>query len=186
MTDVKKELLNRMYKTKCARFNADNRLRLEYKLAHYSMMFISVCVVVLTLSQKFGVMFEHSDYISVSLSIFLIGIASFEAGNDRQQEAYLLHENALQISTLWEKSQTNDDIDQIAKDYSDIKEECRFNHTLFDYNWHVLNNNELPLKQRISAGLYLPLGIIYHYGIFIFIFLSPFIAYWSFKFFSLR
>lgn len=172
-------LLNDIYQTKVARFNADTRLRLQHQLANYSIMSVSVYVVVLAISHKFlgHPLFEQAEFASIILSVFLIGIASFEAGNDRLKKAYLLHGNAIKMNALYKKYRASDrasnDKTKATEEYNAIEAECEHNHSSSDFIWHVIHNSYIPTSQRIKAYLKYPFYFFIDYGVHLALILIP-------------
>lgn len=142
------QLQDDLYRTKCARFNADERLRIEHKLAHFSLMFLAVYIVALSVAPAFQVLSWLSandiDFWSIILSIVLLGVAALEASDNRLEKASRLHENALKVDNLFRKTKTFEkdkitkvELSDLTEQYAAILADCQFNHCELD----VLRNN---------------------------------------------
>lgn len=164
-----------MYKTMAARFNADNRLRFQHKLANYSIMILSVYVVILSASEKFtgNPLLPFADFSSLCLSVFVIGLASFEAGNDRLHYAFRLHENALKINALYQKNivDSGKNIRDISEEYSKILAECEYNHAEIDRHLHIIKN--AYIKNKGYSWVWFLYYCCFEYGFYILLIVVP-------------
>jgi len=176
----KEALLNALYKTKASRFNAHARLHWQHKLAHYSLLCLSLYVICLSIAPKFNNgLFPNpnqSELLSIAMSIFVMGLAAFEANNNRLEEASGLHKNALKINALYRDAllcDTMEDIKNLNAKYDEALEECEFNHQKIDELQFVMFNTWLDCCTRTRATLVWVPQFIIHYGIHIFFIFGP-------------
>ncbi len=163
------KIQRKLYRTKAARFNADERLRAEHRLAQFSLMFLSVYILALSVGPIFKIpVFENikADFWSTVLSIALLGVAALEAGNDRLTKALRLHESALKIDELYRRilsgnlnQYTEDDVKKFNDEYSQILAECDYNHCRID----ILYNNMLDSWQPEFARFLNFIGFCFAY-----------------------
>jgi hypothetical protein len=178
------QLQDDLYRTKCARFNADERLRIEHKLAHFSLMFLAVYIVALSVAPAFQVLSWASgndiDFWSLILSIVLLGIAALEASDNRLEKASRLHENALKIDNLYRKTKTLDkdkitkiELSDLTEEYAAILADCQFNHCEIDVLRNNFSNSWLDGGVRFLSFLGWFLLSLKHYGLYWLIIFGP-------------
>lgn len=178
-------LKHKMFMTKSARFNADKRLHLEHKLTHISLALISTYLIALSVAPRFSVELlpdgANYDFWSLIASVAVLAISSLQIGNDKTQEAFFLHENAMKIDralgklSAFGKNISLDELKELNDEYSAIKEECEFNHCKIDVFWCEVWNTWLTPWQRIKALLAWCLFAIFHYGSFVAAIIIPII-----------
>lgn len=179
-------LHNKMFVTKAARFNADKRLRLEHKLTNISLALISTYLIALSVAPTFQVGLLPKDasyeFWALVFSVALLGISLLQAGSEKLQEAFFLHQNAMKIDKLLgelsaytEKDIPQEILNRAYKEYAETVAECEFNHCKIDELWFRTWNSWLGGYERAASFLLWALFSIYHYGTFLAVVAAPFL-----------
>ena len=159
-----------MYTTKASRFNADSRLRYEHQLSHYSLMFLSIYIILISSAPTFDVIDWVSSnvcaFFSFILSVFVLGVAAFEAGNNRLEKAFKLHDNALKINALLRTLNDKSDATKAADEYSQILASCDHNHSEIDYYKARALNKHLDEETSLWEKILWRLHGLRHYGFY--------------------
>lgn len=157
LDEYAEEIKEKFWKTKCSRFNAARRLETQYLLSVTSISIISVLCIAISIIQNTLDLSScpniNTSYtlLSILFSIFILVLSLLEGSKNYQVKADRLHNNAIDISIVYEKiiylqkcrmhknnnanfKQIEQQINKITQEYNSIIKSCSENHTVDDYS----------------------------------------------------
>lgn len=158
-----KELNHKLWITKGARFEANNRLKQKSSLSNMAIAFISSYLIIINLVPLFfnniNISSEIIGFFTTSLSILLLVFTQIESSSEYKLNAHHYHSCALKISNLY------NDL-RIIKEIKEEKEkEIRINEiteaykeVLLSYENHEPIDTEMFKSQKLE---YYELNIIF-------------------------
>lgn len=156
------ELNYKMWSTKGARFNCDNRLRTKGKASNVGLAIISAYLIIASLITVFGLEVGISqsvlNFTITGLSIMVLVFSQLENAQNYDLHAKTHHDNGLKISELYnelrifktlKQNPSDYEILSFAKDitrrYESVLSTSR-NHQRIDYNRFLIANIEYMKK----------------------------------------
>lgn len=141
------ELDRTLWITKHSRYNAAYRLKRKNYLSIYSIAFLSVYALSITLLEKYGFQVANSNLyglISIMLSVFILVISLTEAGKNYGVASERLFVCGNEIRDLLDNlkkynNKSNEDYDgihDISQKYSNVLKSCSENHEIIDFELH--------------------------------------------------
>lgn len=142
-----KELNHKLWITKGARFEANNRLKQKAFLSNIAISFISSYLIIINLVPLFfanlSMSIEIVGFFTTALSILLLVFSQIESSNEYKLNAHHYHSCALEISNLYNdlrivKEIENDDekekkLNEITEQYKEVLKRYD-NHEPIDTN----------------------------------------------------
>lgn len=155
------ELDRKMWITKGARFNAHQRLMSKHTWSIFTISYLAILVIIITLIQyipAISLTAQQKDVTliyAIALALFILILSLLEASKSHQMKAMELHNCARDVSTLYNRLRqillNPDDQDgvgvskhltEIASKYDEIMNRCQENHDVIDYDIFRLQHKE--------------------------------------------
>ena len=183
-----RQLDNKIWKTKGARFTKYRRCKVKHKTSLFSISLLSVFVLSLNIA---GLCFQNTYFLgkdetiiflTIVISIFILFLSLYENANDYQIKSHQLHESAKEISSLYSKlmllqAKSNDQkfedhLAEISQRYDEIILRYQVNHEPLDLDYfkteHCSTFNISKWKYFYIRTLYF-VEIYFLYVIFVFL-----------------
>lgn len=176
-----KELNHKLWITKGARFEANNRLKQKATLSNASMAFISSYLIIINLVPLFfpslHVTQNIVNFFTTALSILLLVFTQIESSNEYKLNAHYFHSCALKIANLYNDlrivKEINDEkekenrVNQISEQYKEVLGSYE-NHDSLDtemFKSKNLDYYELSIwfKVLINIKYYFLIKFKYHF-----------------------
>lgn len=155
------ELDRKMWITKGARFNAHQRLMSQHTWSIFTISYLAILVIIITLIQyipAISLTAQQKDVTLISaiaLALFILILSLLEASKSHQMKAMELHNCARDVSTLYNKLRqillnpgdqdgvgVSKQLTEIASKYDEIMNRCQGNHDVIDYDILRLQHKE--------------------------------------------
>lgn len=155
------DLSKKIWKTRGARFNSARRLR---RRAHLSLCLISLYSAYTLIATIFSAItpslppssVSAINLITISLSLLILIVSVIEGKGGHELTANSLEDNAKNISKLVDKLKTiaqdphsiRENTQKISNTYDRLINSCPHNHTPTDYNYFLLQQDDLKNKVK--------------------------------------
>jgi len=175
-----KELNHKLWITKGARFEANNRLKQKASLSNMSIAFISSYLIIINLVPLYFSQLRISPdligFFTTALSILLLVFTQIEASNEYKLNAHSYHSCALKISNLYndlriikeidDKGEREEKVSKITEEYKEILSQYE-NHEPIDTDMFKSKNLtyyeiEESFKFSIERKYYFTVKFKYH------------------------
>jgi hypothetical protein len=151
-TTNKKNLNNRIWRTKGARFNAYRRLEKKNSALTFITSFSSIhllAIAILQLSSLVPLSVEQSkllNFISITISIIILAYSLFEGGKEHGLKSERHHLCGIELDRCYSRLQHITDGDtsgliKLTDEYNDVTEKHLLNHDSVDDEFFQLQNS---------------------------------------------
>lgn len=150
-----KELNHKLWITKGARFEANNRLKQKASLSNISLAFISSYIIIINLVPLYftsiNISSEIINFFTTSLSILLLVFTQIESSNEYKLNAHHFHSCSLKISKLYNDFRIIKEIeDKDEKETRVIEITNEYNELLPLYENHEPIDTEMFKSQKLD------------------------------------
>lgn len=150
-----KELNHKLWITKGARFEANNRLKQKASLSNISLAFISSYIIIINLVPLYftsiNISSEIINFFTTSLSILLLVFTQIESSNEYKLNAHHFHSCSLKISKLYNDFRIIKEIeDKDEKEKKVIEITNEYNKLLPLYENHEPINTAMFKSQKLE------------------------------------